>query len=154
MSACARSTGRAQRLRIAALARKEQSAEAPDVVVGDQPALGIRTCEDVQRIGRVHRDAAGRLDVRDGVAPLDVASADELRLELRPLQHDAALRLLLDERAREPGDGVTDLAVRESRRRLRDRPVADQRAPVAVSRLHVSVERVVTGIRRPPRNQR
>ena len=50
--------------------------------------------EDVERIGRLDRDAVGRLGAGDRLLPVDVPARDELRLESAALEDDAALRLV------------------------------------------------------------
>ena len=66
-------------------------------VVADDPlrlpgrAGGV---EDVERIGRLDRDALRRLRAGDRLRPRNIPPADELRLERRPLEDDAALRLV------------------------------------------------------------
>ncbi len=54
---------------------------------------GARRVEDVERVGRLDRDRAGRRRARDRALPVDVAPGIERRLELRALQHQAVARL-------------------------------------------------------------
>ena len=52
--------------------------------------------EDVERVGCFDGDAGCGLGPRDRVAPVEIAAGDELGLEHRPLQHDAAFGLGFD----------------------------------------------------------
>ncbi len=75
-------------------------------VIADHPfrqAGGPGGVEDVERVGGFDLDAIRRRGPGDELLPIEVAAGDHRRWNLRPLEHDAVLRLV-------PGqlDGLVD----------------------------------------------
>ena len=89
---------------------------------------GAAGVEHVQRVGRGDRHAGRRFHARDGVVPLDVASLLQLHLELRSLQNDHLLRLVLRD-----GNRLVD------HRLVRHRPARLETARAAHDRLRTRV---------------